>query len=59
MHYPKTPKKQAEIKQMVAKIHAQHVEYYVNKLECPTEQKMKLIDAVAQAIREESCNKTS
>ena len=59
MHYPKTSKKQTEIMKMVAKVHAQHVEYYVNNLECSTEQKVKLIEAIAQSIHERSCNKTN
>ena len=59
MHYPKTSKKQTEIMKMVAKVHAQHVEYYVNNLECSTEQKVKLIEAIAQSIHERSCDKTN
>ena len=34
----------------MAKFHAEFVAQYVEKLHCPIDQKMKLIDAVAQAI---------
>lgn len=50
MHYPKTPEKMAELNTLVAKFHAQYVADYVSKLPCPIEQKLKLIDAIAQTI---------
>jgi len=34
----------------VAKFHAEYVAQYIEKLNCPTEQKLKLIDAIAQTI---------
>jgi hypothetical protein len=38
----------------VAKFHAEYVAQYIEKLNCPTDQKLKLLDAVAQTILEES-----
>ena len=34
----------------VARFHAEYVADYINKLHCPTEQKLKLLDAVAQTL---------
>ena len=50
MHYPKTPEKMAELNTLVAKFHAQYVADYISKLSCPIEQKLELIDAIAQTI---------
>ena len=58
VHYPETPEKQAQLDARVAKFHAEYVAQYIEKLNCPTEQKLKLLDAVAQTIMEqveESC----
>lgn len=40
----------AELNTLVAKFHAQYVADYVSKLPCPIEQKLELIDAIAQTI---------
>ena len=54
VHYPETPEKQAEFDARVAKFHAEYVAQYIEKLNCPTEQKLKLLDAVAQTIMEQT-----
>ena len=54
VHYPETPEKQAQFDARVAKFHAEYVVQYIEKLSCPTEQKLKLIDAVANTILEGS-----
>ncbi|OUO17900.1 hypothetical protein B5F94_00435 [Flavonifractor sp. An4] len=54
VHYPKTPEKQAELDHLVAKVHAQYVLGYIEKLDCPTEQKLKLVDAIVKTISD-SC----
>ena len=54
VHYPETPAKQAQFDARVAKFHAEYVAQYVEKLKCPTEQKLKLLDAVAQTIMEQA-----
>ena len=54
VHYPETAEKQAEFDARVAKFHAEYVAQYIEKLNCPTEQKLKLLDAVADTILEES-----
>ena len=52
VHYPKTPPKQADFDARVAKFHAAYVAQYIEKLNCPTDQKLKLLDAVAKTILE-------
>ena len=52
VHYPETPEKQAEFDARVAKFHAEYVVQYIEKLNCPTDQKLKLLDAVAKTILE-------
>ena len=54
VHYPETPEKQAQFDARVAKFHAEYVAQYIEKLNCPTEQKLKLLDAVAQTIMEQT-----
>lgn len=50
VHYPETPEKMALLNKRVAKFHADYVADYIEKLNCPTEQKLELIDAIAQTI---------
>ena len=52
VHYPETQEKQAEFDARVAKFHAEYVVQYIEKLNCPTDQKLKLLDAVAKTILE-------
>ena len=52
VHYPETPEKQAQFDARVAKFHAEYVAQYIEKLNCPTDQKIKLLDSVAQTILE-------
>lgn len=53
VHYPETPEQQAQFDARVAKSHAEYVAQYIEKLRCPTEQKLKLIGAIAETIIEE------
>ncbi|MBQ8268115.1 MAG: hypothetical protein IJZ24_00345 [Clostridia bacterium] len=54
VHYPETSEKQAQFDARVAKFHAEYVVQFIEKLNCPTEQKLKLLDAVAQTIMEQT-----
>ena len=47
---PETPEKQALFDARVARFHAEYVAEYIERLNCPTEQKLKLIDAIIQTI---------
>ena len=53
LHYQETPEKQAQFDARVSNFHAEYVAQYVEGLNCPTEQKIKLVDLVAQAILNE------
>ena len=59
VHYPQTPEKQAQFDARVAKFHAEYVAQYIERLNCPTDQKLKLIDAVAQTVMDVSKEKNS
>ena len=50
VHYPETPEKQALLDACVASFHAEYVAQYIHKMQCPVEQKLKLIDAIAKTI---------
>lgn len=50
IHSPNTLEKQALFDVLAAKFHAEYVEQYIEKLNCPKEQKLKLIDAITETI---------
>ena len=52
VHYPESEEDRAEIQKRLARIHAQFVLQYIRKLNCPQWQKEKLLDAVAETVRE-------
>ena len=51
VHYPKTAEQQAELERAVAKFRAEYILRHVERLNCPLEQKIALIDAVVDTIR--------
>ena len=58
VHYPETLEQQARLEARVAKYHAEYVAQYIEKLNCPIEQKLKLLEAVTQTIME-ACKKNN
>jgi len=52
VHCSNDPQKQKEIDQRIAKIHAEFVLGYIEKLNCPKEQKLELIDAIVQKMND-------
>lgn len=52
VHYPESAEKQAEFDARVAKFHAEYVAQHIEKLNCPSEQKLRLIDAIVQTIQD-------
>ena len=48
VYYPQTEEGKRELARRVAGVHADMVHQYINKLNCPTEQKMQLLDAVIE-----------
>ena len=46
VYLPGTETGKRELAQRIAEVHADFVHRYINKLTCPTEQKVRLLDAV-------------
>ena len=53
VHYPKTEEGKRELAERVASVHADMVNQHIKKLNCPSEQKVQLLDAVIQAASKE------
>ena len=51
MYYPKTDKGQAELAKRVADVHASSVIQRLKSLDCPTQQKQELLDAVIDTAK--------
>lgn len=51
VHYPKTEEGRRELAERVADVHASMVDQHIKKLNCPSEQKMRLLDAVIEAAK--------
>lgn len=51
MHFPKTEKGQQELARRVSDIHADFVISTINKLKCPTKQKLELLQAVIDTTK--------
>ena len=47
-YYPKTEEAKRELADRVADIHADTVDQYIKKINCPSEQKIKLLNAVIE-----------
>ena len=51
VHYPETADKQVELAKSVAKLHAESIVRYIEKLNCPSEQKLALIDSIIATVK--------
>lgn len=51
VHYPTSEQAFAEMQKRVAMVHAEAVGSYIEKLTCPKEQKIKLIEAVQEGAK--------
>ena len=49
VHYPKTEEGKRELAERVAGVHADMVNQHIKKLNCPSEQKVQLRDAVIKS----------
>ena len=49
VHYPKTIEGQRELAERVAGVHADMVSQHIKKLNCPSDQKVQLLDAVIKS----------
>lgn len=45
-HFPKTEEGKRELASQAANVHADLVNHYIQKLDCPAEQKLNLLNAV-------------
>ncbi|MFR2499773.1 MAG: hypothetical protein ACLS9Z_04785 [Christensenellaceae bacterium] len=50
VHYPKTVEGQRELAERVAGVHANMVNQHIKKLNCPSDQKVQLLDAVIKSV---------
>ena len=51
VHYPETADKQVELAKSVAKFHAESIVRYIEKLNCPADQKLALIDSIIATVK--------
>lgn len=58
MILPKTPQGKAELEKELAKFHADHIQSVVQRLPCPVEQKLELIDSVIDQLKEDHTSTT-
>ena len=49
VHYPKTEEGRRELAERVASVHADLVNQHMKKMNCPSEQKVQLLDAVIKS----------
>lgn len=54
VHYPKTEEGWRELRRRMAIVHADAVLNSIQKLNCPTWQKIKLIDAIIEDAKKEA-----
>lgn len=53
IHLPRSKESQEELAKRVATVHAQLIYNYISRLECSTEQKVALLDAIQENIHDE------
>ena len=58
MILPKTPQGKAELEKELAKFHADHIQSVVQRLPCPVEQTLELIDAITDHLYEDNSSDT-
>ena len=51
VHYPKTEAGKQELARRVATVHTESVIAKINRLNCPTKQKLELVDAVIDTVK--------
>ena len=58
VHYPKTEAGKRELAERVADVHADMVNQYIKNLNCPSDQKVELLDAVIASAKKEAGEQT-
>ena len=51
LHPPRTRQGRSELRKTLARFHAEHAQKMIEKMPCPTEQKLELVDAVVRNLR--------
>ena len=51
VHYPKAADKQDELSKMVAMLYTESIVRYVEKLNCPAEQRLAIMDAILETVK--------
>ena len=54
VYYPKTAEGREELAKRVSDVHASAVTQRIKSLNCPTSQKLELLDAVIETVKERS-----
>ena len=57
VYYPKTEEGQMELAKRVSDVHAAAVSQRIKSLNCPTSQKLELLDAVIETVKEGAVKK--
>lgn len=58
VHYPKSEEGKRELAQRVADVHADLVNQTIKKLNCPSDQKVQLLDSVIKAANKQAGEQT-
>lgn len=58
VYYPKTEEGQMELAKRVSDVHAAAVTQRIKSLNCPTSQKLELLDTVIETVKERSREQT-
>lgn len=58
VYYPKTEEGQIELAKRVSDVHAAAVTQRIKSLNCPSSQKLELLDAVIETVKERSREQT-
>ena len=51
IHYPKTEEGKRELARCIAVVHADKVNQTIKKLNCPSEQKVQLLDSIIETVK--------
>lgn len=53
VHYPRTEEDKRELARRAAEVHADTVKEYIQKLNCSSDQKLKLLNAIIETVSDE------
>ena len=51
VHYPKAADKRNELSKSVAILYAESIVRYIEKLNCPAEQRLAIMDAILETVK--------